>query len=382
QPVPPQNKIPSATTDPRLGPDPVKSPIIAAPEKHRSVFGFGSIGRNSDGSMNGNPYAIAEPNDGNARCAIADYHPGQIPFDPVTEGRTRLTIPEGAYGSDGWGNDGTACLMDGNCSGCGLLLRNMQLGVGILGYTTPMDALGQGNFGADVSLNWATPRRWLCGLSAQAGGRLTSTGQNGIHGSSLAQDKGSTQFFWTSGMFFRNPCSQWQFGAVYDSLNSSYLTDYTIGQVRTELSHKFGCKTDLGFLGAFRVNDSLVNWWRINDTPIQETIRPVSWYSGFIRRYFDMGGEGMIYAGATENSEGLVGGRIEVPISDYISLKNDFAYVFTDRKGLAGQDERSWNVSITLTLYLGGNCRESLSNPLRPLFDVANNSTFLQSGSR
>ncbi|MDD3586173.1 MAG: hypothetical protein PHQ75_03225, partial [Thermoguttaceae bacterium] len=337
---------------------------------------------NADGSMNGNPYAIAEPNDGNARCAIADFRPGRIPYDPTTEGRTRLTIPEGAYGSDGWGNDGTACLMDGNCGGCGFLLRNMQLGVGILGYTTPMDVLGQGNFGADISLNWATPSPWLCGLSAQAGGRLTSTGQNGIHGSSLAQDKGSTQFFWSSGLFYRNPCSQWQFGAVYDSLNSSYLSNYTIGQVRAELSHKFGCKTDLGFLGAFRVNDSMVNWWRINNTPIEETIKPVSWYSGFIRHYFDMGGEGMLYAGATENSEALAGGRIEVPISDYISLKNDFAYVFTDRKGLAGQDERSWNVSITLTLYFGGNCRESLSNPLRPLFDVANNSSFLQAGTR
>ncbi|MDO5553153.1 MAG: hypothetical protein Q4G68_05280 [Planctomycetia bacterium] len=344
----------------------------------------GSGYRNTDGSMVGNPYASMNSYPWKNNCAAADFHPGQFAASASAD-RIRTAPPVAAYGSDGWGCPSTNCCYP--FLRLRMALQNTQIYAGVLGYSTPLDISNQGNFGGDLAMNWSTPQRLLLGINAQAGARLTATGKNtlAVGGDTeedilVSQEKRRTQFFWTTGIFYRDPCSPWQFGAVYDSLNGGYESTYTLGQTRVELSRKFGCKTDLGFRGAFRINDSLVNWWRVAalGQDVQTEVQPVSYYTGFIRRYFDCGGEGMLFAGVTEFEEGLVGGSIEVPISNYFSLKNSFTCVFGNDESLLNSTERTWNVSLGIVCYLGGNSRSALKNPLRPLFDVADNGTFLQ----
>ncbi|MDO5582100.1 MAG: hypothetical protein Q4G69_13305 [Planctomycetia bacterium] len=333
--------------------------------------------RRDDGSMTNNPYGAHLVPGVNNACPAADYYPGYFP-NQANEGMCeRNTPPAAAYGYEMYGHP---WCFSNICPSLYYAVQNTQVGVGVLGYRNPMDTMNQGNFGADLSLNWSTPTEILCGISGQAGGRYAVTSLNG-YDTATEKSSNRNQLFWTAGIFYRNPCSCWQWGVVYDSLNDDSFSDYTIGQYRTEVSRKIDCNTDIGFRGAFRASDEVFNFWRFDSQAADRvTVQATSWYAGFIRKYFECGGQGDILVGATENSDLLVGANVEVPISDYIALKNSFTYVFAnDRHYRTDFMQQTWNVSISLTVFLGGNSRESLQNPLRPLLDVADNGSFLQS---
>lgn len=360
-------------------------------QKRTGWMGTGRASRRDDGSMIGNPYASI----GNAApCAVAEYRPGQIPFDP-SELSQRGYVPEGVEGTDGWGNPAApdSSLASGN-GFCYFLFKNMQLEAGLTNYASPLDYSARGNVGGNLSLNWSTPQTYLLGLSLQGGGRLTTTSNNFFAWDEagvlpLEQHKENTQLFWTTGIFYRNPCNPWRFGVVYDSLNSTYYSKYTLGQIRVEFSRKVGERNDIGYRGAFHVSNNIANLWRyvgeFGPVDIPAKVRTTSYYTGFIRHYFDMGGEGTLYGGVNDLNEPLFGGQIEVPIGNYVTLKNSFNYVFTkDGPGVLDHDSKTknqnWNLSISLVVYFGGNSRENMRNPLRPLFDVADNGSFMQTG--
>lgn len=332
--------------------------------------------RRDDGSMTNNPYGDHLVQGENNACLGADYYPGYFPQHQNEGMCDRNTPPDAAYGYEMYGHP---CCFSNLWPSLHYTLQNTQLGIGILGYRNPLDNHNQGNFGADLSLNWSSPSEILCGISGQAGGRYAVTSLNGYETDEV-KNSNRNQLFWTAGIFYRNPCSCWQWGVVYDSLNDDSFEKYTIGQYRTEISRKINCNTDIGFRGAFRASDEIFNFWRMDRSATERVqVQATSWYAGFIRKYFDCGGQGDLLIGATENSDLLVGGNIEVPISNSISLKNSFTYVFAnDHDYRTDFLQQTWNVSISLTIFLGGNSRESLQNPLRPLLDVADNGSFLQ----
>ena len=351
---------------------PEESPII----NNGNWFG---LGRRKDGSMTGNPYSTTSGNS----CEAKGYYPNYSRvIDTYNMPENRPEPPLEAYGTNlecdhPFSVTSNDC-PNGHCGWLSGIFENMQLNLGILGFRNTVSNLEQGNFGLDLGLNWATPNSLLFGLSAQAGGHFVQSSSEGIeiNGSTIGDDR--SQFFWTSGIFHRGDC--WQFGAVYDSLNDNYYEKFTLGQVRVELSKKLFCDLDFGFRGAFAIDDELVNIWRL-DTLKQEKEQAtaISWYSLFLRKYFEWGGEGMIYGGVTDTNDGLVGGQIEVPISDNIALKNSFSFVFSSENNRWNAIfDQTWNVSATFVFYLNGGARENSSNPLRPLFEVADNGTFLQ----
>lgn len=362
---------------------------------------FGNIGalgnsgaqRTEDGMLLGNPYANGQH----------EYHPRCFQVDPAAALRIRTAPPAVAYGEDGYGNVAYSCGGCGACDeccgtaagcetgcgtgyGCGLfprvywLMQNMQFEAGVFAFKDPLGIGNDNNFGYNLGLNWSTPSHLLFGLAAQAGGRFEQTGKE----ESFAQDEygdeldgqSRSQFFWTAGFFYRDPGAAWTFGAVYDAVRDDSYWQYSLGQARVELSRRVASATDFGFRGAFALDDELLNFYIDNDE-YEGQMKVNSYYTAFFRHWFCTGAEGMIYAGVTDESEGLVGGHLEVPITNHSSLRNSFVYVIPKSYDHDYIDN-SWSVNISWVVYFGGNSQEGMSNPLRPLFDVADNTTLLQ----
>ena len=370
------------------------NPLAKAETRIDRNGNFGSIGnisgtRTEEGVLLGNPYANG----------VYEYHPRCFAADPNAQVRLRTAPPVDSYGEDGYGNPALYTCGGDLCAGgecgysecgyggcgqygcCGLFsslcaaLQNTEAEAGVFAFKDPMGLGNDNSFGVDVGLNWSMPQRILFGLNAQTGGRFTQTGEEEYFVDGI-DDSSRSQFFWTSGLFYRNPADQWQFGAVYDLLRDESCWTYTIGQVRTEISRRCSETTDIGFRGAFAMDDELLNFWADHDQYTSE-ISVNSYYTGFIRHTFVTGAEGMVYGGVTEESEGLVGGHLEVPVTNHSSLRNSFVYVFPDSKENRYLDN-SWSVNLTWVVYFGGNSRAGMVNPLRPLFEVADNTSLLQ----
>ncbi|MCF0233657.1 MAG: hypothetical protein HUK22_01610 [Thermoguttaceae bacterium] len=287
----------------------------------------------------------------------------------------RTTPPEAAFGLTPWGTP--AC---GECCG-GLLFQNLQLELGALGMRNPLDYQNMGNFGGDFGINWASGPTIL-GVNIQSGARVTQTALHGVEANGQNSSQARTQCFWTSGLFFRAPegCAGWNFGVAYDMLSERYYRKYNLSQMRTELSYSLGGCGDIGFRGAFALNDKWTTWLYGGETGIDVEVkaRPSSYYTMFWRMKFDQGATATVFGGATEYGEGLVGASAEAPLSASFAVKAAATYVIPKDRGLgASKYEESWNVSCGLVWYLGGNAQHN-TNPSRPLFEVADNGSFLQ----
>lgn len=377
----------------------VKKESVKLQKSETKIDRFGNIGsfgtianqRAEDGTVLGNPYATGQH----------EYHPRCFQVDPAAQLRLRTAPPAAAYGEDGYGNVAYSCGGCGECAeccgetcdvpcagpcGCGLfprawwLLQNAQFEAGVFAFKDPFEIGNDNNFGYNLALNWSTPSQLICGLAGQAGGRFQQTGEEeysiqGANGNAL-DDQSRSQFFWTMGFFYRNPGDLWTFGAVYDALREDACWEYTLGQARVELARQVGYATDLGFRGAFALDDELLNFRR-NNKEYHGQLEVNSYYTAFLRHTFVTGAEGMIYGGVTEESEGLLGGHIEVPVTNHSSLRNSFVYVIPKNNKNDFVDN-TWSVNLSWVIYFGGNSREGMANPLRPLFDVADNTTLLQ----
>jgi hypothetical protein len=250
---------------------------------------------------------------------------------------------------------------------------------GVQGFTGPLNRGGSGSFGFHEGFNWGIP---IAGFfSGQIGATWT---QNNFDGNYLTSDQ-RNQVFATAGLYRR---VDWglQGGVVFDYLHDDW--DYTadLAQIRAELSWLWcGCN-EFGAWTAIGVNDA-------NDIAIRRpvfannTIRSVNTTSSvevndllafFFRRQFACGGNGRLFGGFTRHSQGLVGGDAIVPINPCWSLRSSFMYVAPggdDSTTDPRFSRESWNVGISLVWTP---CpRSGCGNYSRPLFNVADNGTFL-----
>ena len=293
----------------------------------------------------------------------------------------RQTPPEVAYGQS---LCGSSCY-DGQCGygGCGVfgsLLDNTQLEAGVLSMRSPLDFEDDGNAGANLALNWGSSRPAIFGLNLQAGARATFTDYNGVSSNGFKTDDSRSQVFWTAGVYFRTPmCSDgWSGGIVYDSLIEDYYREYDLSQLRAELSYNFTNFCEIGFRGAFSLNEDWCDFLKMDDDLcVEAKATATSYYTLFLRKRFLEGAEAMIYGGATEWSEGLIGASAEAPLSDSFAIRGAASYVFPTDRGLTHREEETWNMSMGFVWYLGGNARSGVDSQ-RPLFDVADNGSFIQ----
>ncbi|MBR4104705.1 MAG: hypothetical protein IKK39_11670, partial [Thermoguttaceae bacterium] len=337
------------------------------------------------GSQNAFYGGVSEParpsNNPYARIGQAEYHPSQFygGYAPVAG---TAVPPVAAYGQNLAGEPTYYNNCAGYWGGCCGFLQNMQLEAGALAMRNPLDFEDSGNFGAQFALNWASAQPLFCGLNVQAGARATQLDFNGTAANGFETDDARTQVFWTAGAFFRAPagCDGWSAGVVYDSLIEDYYRQYELSQLRAELSYSFGGLCDIGFRGAFALNEDDFDLLRLDDElTVEAKASATSYYTMFLRTNFDQGAQATVFGGVTEWEEAIVGATAEAPLSDSFAVKGGATYIIPSERGLGNlRDEETWNVSAGFVWYLGGGARANACGAARPLFDVADNGTFLQ----
>ena len=361
-------------------PEPRQTPSIVAEDVPKAPVATPG----QTGSQNAFYGGVSEParpsNNPYARIGQSEYHPSQFygGYAPVAG---TAVPPVAAYGQNLWGEPTPNVDCPGYWGCCGLL-QNMQLEAGALSMRNPLDFEDAGNFGAQFALNWASARPLFCGLNVQAGARATQLDFNGTSANGFETDDARTQVFWTAGVFFRAPfgCDGWSAGVVYDSLIEDYYRQYDLSQLRAELSYSFGGLFDLGFRGAFALNEDDFDFLRLDDElTIEGKATATSYYTMFLRTNFDQGAQATVFGGVTEWNEAIVGATAEAPLSDSFAIKGGATYIIPSERGLGNlRDEETWNVSAGFVWYLGGGARGNACGETRPLFDVADNGTFLQ----
>lgn len=314
-----------------------------------------------------------------SRIGQAEYNPGYFygggnPNSSMNGYRN--TPPDVAYGES---------LCGDSCYGCeglfGGLLQNTSLCAGVDAMRSPIDFEDTGNVGGNFALNWGSVRPVWGGMHLQAGVRSVFTDLNGVQANGFSEEDCRSQLFWTAGAYYR--ANQYSteglsFGVVYDSLRDDYYRKYDLQQLRTEVSYTLGGVWSVGFRGAFSLNDDWVELLKLDeDLCVDAKATATDYYTAFLKKNFEQGGEVTVFGGVTEWSEGVVGGSIEAPLTDSFALKCSGTCVFSTDRGLTDREEECWNMSMGLVWYLGGNSRDSITAP-RPLFDVADNGTFLQ----
>ena len=313
-----------------------------------------------------------------ARIGQTEYNPNQFygGGGNYSENGYRNAPPDFAYGQSVCG---TGCC-DNGCGIFGSLLQNTVVAIDAINMRNPLDFSDLGNTGADVAINWSSSRPLLFGLSPQLGARATFSDYYGTTANGFDVDDSHNQLFWTAGLYFRAPaCSDgWSGGVVYDALYERSYREYDLSQLRAELSYSFSGLCEVGFRGAFSLTDDDVELLNLGDEYIEATASPTSYYTMFIRRRAPEGAEFTVFGGATEWGEGLLGASGEAPLSDSFALRGAASYVFPNERGLHDKKlEESWNISVGLAWYVGGNARNGVDSQ-RPLFDVADNGSFLQ----
>jgi hypothetical protein len=97
----------------------------------------------------------------------------------------------------------------------------------------------------------------------------------------------------------------------------------------------------------------------------------------YVRRNFENGGDGRIWAGATGNGDGLIGVDVWVPLGKGFALENRINYLIPQPGRGNIQTNESWGLMVQLVWYPGQNAKCQQQNQYRPMFNVADNSLFM-----
>lgn len=253
---------------------------------------------------------------------------------------------------------------------------------GVQGFTGPANRGGAGSFGFHEGFNWGIPLGGF--LAGQWGANWT---QSNFDGNYLTSDR-RNQTFVTAGLYRR---IDWglQGGLVVDYLHDDWDYRADLTQLRGELSWLWcGCN-EIGFWFTAGINDAndiairrpiaSNNGDTIRFTSTTSTLAVNEIYAFFFRRQFASGGQGRVFGGFTGHGQGLVGGDAQLPLNPYWSLRTNFIYAVPTGEDTSNDPRftrESWNVGISLVWTP---CARSASCPTysRPLFNVADNGTFL-----
>ena len=274
----------------------------------------------------------------------------------------------GVFGYHRLGCGRVAACID-NC--LGPLIREWSLFAGAQGFKGPIDLGLNGNFGFNQGFNAAGPvipfPRF--GLGYQIGGRFT---QSDLSGNVFGTNTREQQFL-TAGLFhraYRHRGLQW--GVVYDWVSENYYTKNSLSQIRAEMSFLNGCGHEIGFWGTQSIQEDN------NDLVPQFILRAADQYNLFYRYSMPSGGQGRIWGGVTGQGLGIFGTDFRVPMSNRVDFVGGFQYIAPDN-GQAGngQQDESWGISMNMVWFFGRRKEGVHNTPFRPLFNVADNNTFM-----
>jgi hypothetical protein len=211
-------------------------------------------------------------------------------------------------------------------------------------------------FGFHTGFNTGMPLNWLtCGLfSAQVG-------VNATYADLASSGDAATleQLFYTAG-FFRRVDYGLQGGVVADVLDENAEFDPRIVQMRSELSWAYPSQHAFGFRAFLNVQDFA--------DPGQDGLvrRSVDNYRLFFRQPGAFCGYSELEAGWTEDGNGLIASKFDVPFNRCWGLRTGFTYVIPD-----DTDRDGWNIYMGISFRPRGKGWYDFYH--RPMFDVADN---------
>jgi hypothetical protein len=255
-------------------------------------------------------------------------------------------------------------------------MQDFSASAGVQGFKGPVDQGLNGDFGFHEGINWGSPLWDAMGIGAQIGVNVEQSDLSRTNASDLHRN----QYFFTAGLFHRPDCAWgWQGGLVFDYLNDSFVDDFTVSQIRGDLSYVFNCH-EVGFWFTQGVHDTAfttVSTTTAAVTTSTTTYTPIDLYAFYYGHRFCNGGEGRIWGGFTGGTGGLVGADFSIPISDKLSIDSGFTYAIPHTVGSNQVPPESWNLAISLVWHPGCRAREAYCSPYRPLFNVADNGSFM-----
>jgi hypothetical protein len=240
---------------------------------------------------------------------------------------------------------------------------------GVQGFKNPYDQdRDGGNFGFHEGFNIGAKIPYTY-AGYQVGYQALESQLNGDENTD--DDEASTQHFTTFGLFRRTQDGL-QFGAAWDTLVDQRHRARTFHQIRSEISWLDNCTHEYGFAAHLSANEH-------EDPDDEETVwESVDQYLLFYRIHGKRGGEGRFYAGFTDDSDGIIGSDMLLPVHDRWSVQTGFTYMIPDsRDGVDGANDEAWNINLALVWHWGCTARSSHCNPYRPLFNVANNGSMI-----
>jgi len=341
-----------------------------------------------------------------------DEGPGMEPYEevyPYQEGFENGG-PQGDFRgmrgpADGWhrypdgpcepygGCDGGSCSGCGSCNTCGPcgscgtcchwgLFDDFSIFAGSHAFKSPLD-FGSGNFGLQEGFNWGGPLWQEFGLAYQFGFQAVQSNFSGDN--SLGQSSGNDrdQYFATFGLFRRvRDCRPhelgFQWGVVADWRHDEYYTTADLFQLRAQLSVFFTPCDEFGAEIAAN-SDREEIYTPTPGTPGVSQIWDVTdQYRFFYRRQFDCRGEGRVWGGFTENSDGIVGADFRVALAPKWAIDGGWNYIIPKQgSSTGGHEQESWNLGMNLVWYPAKTAVRSSTSKWRPLFPVADNGSFV-----
>jgi len=253
---------------------------------------------------------------------------------------------------------------------CGWWIRNLTLFVGGQGFKGPADG-GYGNFGFHEGIGVSGPLGDPWNIGYQVGATFTQSNFSGPLTDMPSTDR--TQYFTTVGLFRRALCEGLQFGVAWDYLHDRYYEAFDLHQFRSEIGYLWNECMEIGFYGAFGLT---TNTFSTENLVIQYD--PTDMYVLYLRRYFENGGEGRVWGGATGWGDGMIGADVWVPLGRSFAIRNVINYkIPKESRDEGGYADESWGLTLQLVWYPGRAAHCQRGNLYRPLFNIADNSLFM-----
>ena len=264
------------------------------------------------------------------------------------------------------------------CNSCWCLRDSMYGFFAFDGWANELDVEGANNFGFRVGLNAGIPVPGLRhrGIGMQIGasvGCYDLMGRQDMGVGNLTEIEDQTML--SAGVFKRSDCcagDPFSWAVVYDHQFHNQLAlggdaYVSLGQFRGLFGYALSQQNEIGL-------------WMTQRTDEEEhgAVEAVNQYNVFWRRYWECGGDTMVYFGAVEDpGEFVVGFDARVPLNSRWALFCAGHYIkpSADAGELEYQQE-IWNVTAGVMFFLG--CGQTCCGPNRwvPLLPVADNGTF------
>ncbi len=236
---------------------------------------------------------------------------------------------------------------------------------------------GSSSFGFYEGVNKGRSLRPLFGfdLAMQLGVRGTQTSLSGAE----FTDETRNQIFVTGGLFRRVDFGL-QYGLVVDYLNDDWWFQNDLVQLRGELSWNDGCTHEFGyqFMAGVEDSTSATTVFNAAGTRINGTVsfEPTDQHRFFFRANTGGGGHYYAFVGGTDSSDGLLGGGLVTAPRRGFAFQAGTTYLIPNQgRRNGGNENESWNMSMGL-VYRPGK-RQASARYSRPLFEVADNGTFM-----